>query len=283
MTKAVDEGADGNSLQGKAEENDAGTKIAAAIKTLSDAQSTQTAHEDRNENINVVLAAVTIFLVFLTVVFTGLSWWTFHDQLKEMKSSAEQTNKIIEANTKLAEAATKQAEAAAENAKIARDNFVASERAWVGPRNAKISAAPAADKDLPIIIEYGNTGREPAIETVYDTDVFTVTDDEDKAGKARQQINDFVEKCKIMWRPDNAAVVYPSVGLSAANYALTKTMDKSLIDDDVISGVKTIFFDGCFVYKTTETIHRSWFCYSYKAGKTDIGSWNICPTGNGAD
>jgi hypothetical protein len=282
MTKAVNEGADDNSLQRKAEENDAGTKIAASIKTLSDAQSTQTAHEDRNESINVVLAAVTIFLVFSTVVFTGLSWWTFHNQLKEMKSSAEQTNKIIEANTKLAEAAAKQADAASENAQTARDSYLASQRAWVGPRNAKIAAVPVADKDLPIVLEYGNTGREPAVETVYDVDAFTATEDEDNGGKTAQRINAFIKTCIAMWKPDEASVVYPSAGLSA-NYVLTKTLDKSFIDDDVVSGNKIIILSGCFVCKTSQSIHRSWFCYFYKANKTEIANWNICKTGNNAD
>jgi len=283
IQKAIEETTNADREHWEAQANDAAAKITSAIKTLSYAQETQTSHEDRNEKINVALAVLTIFLVFLTVVFTGLSWLTFRDQLNEMKSSSIQTNKIIDANAKLVDAATKQAEAATENARIARDNYVASERAWVGPRNAKTSAAPAADKDLPIMLEYGNTGREPAIETVYDTDVFTATEEEDTAGNITQRIKTFIGKCKIMWKPDQAAVVYPSIGLSAANYTLTKIMGKSDIDDDVISGVKVIFFTGCFAYKTTETIHRSWFCYYYKAGKTDNANWNICQTGNGAD
>src|SRR5580704_11894081 len=175
IQKAVKEAIDADRDQRQTQQSEASAKIAGAIKALSDAQNTQTAHDDRNEKINVRLAVVTIFLVFLTVVFTGASWWVFSGQLNEMRTAADQTNKIIEANTKLVDAATKQATAAAENAQIARDNYVASQRAWVGPRNAKTSSAPAADKDLPIILEYGNTGREPAIETVQDTDVFTAT------------------------------------------------------------------------------------------------------------
>lgn len=283
IQKAVKEAIDANRDQRQAHQSEGSAKIASAIKTLSDAQNAQTDHDDRNEKINVRLAVVTIFLVFLTVVFTGASWWIFSGQLNEMRTAADQTNKIIEANAKLVDAATKQAAAAAENAQIARDNYVASQRAWVGPRNAKSSIAPTADKDLPIILEYGNTGREPAIETVYDTDVFTATEEEDRTGKVTQRINAFIGKCKVMWKPDQANVVYPSVGLSAASYNLTKNLEKSDIDDDVISGVKSIVFTGCFSYKTTETIHRSWFCYFFKTGKTEIAAWNICPTGNGAD
>ena len=283
VQKAIEEKIDANREQRQAEQSEAGAKIASAIKALSDAQNTQTAHDDRNEKINVWLAVITIFLVFLTVVFTGASWWVFSGQLNEMRTAADQTNKIIEANTKLVDAATKQAAAAAENAQVARNSYVASQRAWVGPRNVKTSSAPTKDQDLPIMLEYGNTGREPAIETVHDMETFTATDEEDRAGIAAQRIGAFIKKCKVMWKPDQTEVVYPSVGLSAANYTLTIPMPKSDIDDDVVSGVKTIFFSGCFSYKTTETIHRSWFCFFYKAGKTQAGNWNICPTGNGAD
>ena len=277
----IEDSAGVNREKQEVDQKEAVSNITAAIRAIGDAQNSQTAHEDKNERTNVALALLTIFLVFLTVLFTGLSWCTFRDQLIEMKSASQQTNKIIDANVKLVDAAARQAEAATENAKIAHDNFVASERAWVGPRNAKISNAPASDKDLSIMLEYGNTGREPAVETAFDTEVFTAAEEE--SANTLQRINDFIGRCKNMWKPDQAAVVYPSVGLSAANYTLTRIMDKSLVDDDVVTGVKTIYFSGCFSYKTAETIHRSWYCYFYKAGKTDNANWNICQTGNGAD
>ena len=284
IEKTVDQSVSRNSeavREGISRQNASSDQIAKHIDTFAghfrDYKEQQNTDDRKERRLNLI----TIGLVFLTVLFTGGSWWEFKGQLDEMKSASVQTNKIIEANAKLVDAATKQAEAATENAKIARDNFVASERAWVGPRNAKTSSAPTSDKDLPIMLEYGNTGREPAVETVEDTDVFAAADEEN--GDAIQRISNFIGKCKIMWKPDEAAVVYPSVGLSAANYTFTRIMDKSLIDDGVIGGKKTIYFTGCFSYKTTETIHRSWFCYFYRAGKTDNANWNICQTGNGAD
>ncbi len=284
VQKTVEEAANADRKNREAQNDDAAAKITAAIEALSNAQQTQTSHEDRNEKINVALAVLTIFLVFLTVVFTGLSWLTFRDQLNEMKVSARQTNKIIDANAKLVDAATKQAEAATENAKIAQDNFVASERAWVGPRNAKIANNPVVGQDLPIMVDYGNSGREPATETIYDTDAFTATKAEDAAGKVTQQIASFTNKCIDMWNPGKSQVVYPATGgLASTAYTLTKTLDKSLVDAEVVNGNKSIVVDGCFVYKTAQAIHRSWFCFFYKAGQTQNGNWNICPTGNGAD
>jgi len=283
IQKTTEETTDADREKRQAQANDAAANITAAINTLSDAQKSQTSSENRNENIDRVISIATLVLVFLTVIFACLAWLALSGQLTEMKSAGEQSRQLVEANGKLAEAANKQATAAVENAKTAHDSYVASQRAWVGPRNAKISSVPSLDKDLPIILEYGNTGREPAFEAVQDTDVFTATEDEDNAGAPNQRVNDFIGKCKMMWRPEKAIVVYPSVGLSAANYSLTRTIDKSLIDEGVVSGTRLVFFSGCFSYKTIDTIHRSWFCYFYKAGKTEISNWSICPYGNGAD
>lgn len=281
VQETIKETANAERHEWQTQHNDAAAKIAAEIKTLSDAQNTQTEQQSSDDKKDRAINIATLVLVLLTVIFTFLTWRTLSGQLVEMKSAGEQTQKLIDANAKLVEASMQQAVAATENAKIARENFVASERAWVGPRNAKINNAPVLDQDLKIIVEYGNTGREPAVETVYDTDIFTAGDSD--AQEALNRINGFIADCKIMWKPDRASVVYPSVGLSAANYTLTATMEKSKIDADVISGEKIIFLSGCFSYKTTESIHRSWFCYFFKAGKTDLNNWNICATGNGAD
>ena len=48
--------------------------------------------DDRKER---ALNKITIILVFLTVLFTGGSWWEFKGQLDEMKKASAQTEKII--------------------------------------------------------------------------------------------------------------------------------------------------------------------------------------------
>jgi ribosomal protein S20 len=47
VQKAIEESADAAREQRQAEQDDASTKISAAIKTLSDAQITQTSHENK--------------------------------------------------------------------------------------------------------------------------------------------------------------------------------------------------------------------------------------------
>jgi len=95
VQKAVEEKVDADRNQRQSEQNDAAAKISAAIETISNAQQTQTVHDDRNENINITLALITISLVFLTVVFTGASWWVFSGQLNVMKSDQRPWIKIF--------------------------------------------------------------------------------------------------------------------------------------------------------------------------------------------
>ena len=164
-------------------------------------------------------------------------------QLDEMKATESQTNEMIETNRKLAEAAGKQAQAAIDSAKTAQENMVASRRAWIGPRNAKSEAAPELDKPLNIIIEYQNTGREPALETIFEAEAFAAEDSTDTTNR----INDFIYQCKIKWTPTQKGVVFPS-GPTSSSYELTKPLDSSVVDQDIIDGTKIIFIDGCFVY-----------------------------------
>ena len=52
VKKTLKEATDADREQRQSQQNDAAADVSAAIKTLSDAQDTQTAHEDRHEKIN---------------------------------------------------------------------------------------------------------------------------------------------------------------------------------------------------------------------------------------
>lgn len=234
--------------------------------------------DDRKER---ALNKITIILVFLTVLFTGGSWWEFKGQLDEMKMASAQTEKIVGTNSGLAGAATKQAAASIENAQTAHDSMVAAQRAWIGPRNARSDGDPVAGKSYDVVIEYQNSGREPALGTVFDTNAFAATAEEDAKGEAAKKIKEFINGCMIMWKPDQAQVVYPTAGFN--EYNLTKTIDAFVVDDDVVQGQKTIFVSGCFAYQTFNTIHRSSFCYFFRKGQSKPSNWNICGAGNYAD
>jgi hypothetical protein len=163
VQKTVEETANADRENREAQNNDAAAKIAAAIDTLSNAQQTQTSHEDRNEKINVGMAILTIFLVFLTVVFTGLSWLAFREQLAEMKKVYGPVSDQADAAKKAAEATVKAADAATKQSENSDKALIESQRAWVGPTNAKVDGAIEIGKPVTILTEYLNSGRGPAI------------------------------------------------------------------------------------------------------------------------
>jgi hypothetical protein len=203
-------------------------------------------------------------------------------QLDEMRATEAQTSEMIETNRQLAEAAGKQAQAAIDSAKTAQENMVASQRAWIGPRNTKSATAPELEKDLNITVEYQNTGREPALETIYDADLFVSSKEEDTSGALTKRIEDFLSKCKVKWIPTQKGVVFPS-GSTGSAYELNYTLTADNIDQDVLDGNKSIIIDGCFVYKSAGGIHRSSFCYFFTSKKTKPPNWAICTVGNDAD
>jgi hypothetical protein len=81
VQKAVEEATAAEGNQRKAEQDEAGANIAAAINSLKDAQTAQTNSEDSNEKKNQGINKATLVLVAFTVLFTGLSWYVFKRQL----------------------------------------------------------------------------------------------------------------------------------------------------------------------------------------------------------
>ena len=244
----------------------------------------QESNENRSET---RLEVWTLLFVILTTAGIFYQAYLFRGQLSEMKSSGEQTAQLIENNAKLAIAAGKQAEAAekqasamSEYAKATRDAFAASQRAWVGPRNVRSDKSPTLHEPFEVTIEYQNSGRDPATETIKDVDIFADIDDGD--AKATRRVNDFISACKIMWKPQLANVVYPNSGLGVGYNANTVLKGED-VDEETVAGNKNIYVSGCFVYKTFGNIHRSWFCYYFKNGQTKPSNWSICQTGNDAD
>lgn len=264
VQEAVEEATNTDSEQRKARQSNAAAKIAASIDALRYAQEIQTSHEDQNENINIGLAVTTIFLVFLTVIFTGLSWCAFREQLHEMQASGEQTKKIIEA-------ANQQAAAANESAKTTRDAYVASQRAWVGPSNAKIDGEIAIGKALKIVVDYLNTGREPALNFIYTIDALTSTLDDEKNGITMAKINAAFTACRESQVINGGSVVFPSTGgINPSGQAVTITTNDSFVDQDIVDGNNIAVVDGCFVYKSIGIVRHSYFCYFYRAKQSQV-------------
>jgi uncharacterized protein YoxC len=209
---------------------------------------------------------------------------TLRGQLDQLRESGRQTNILIETNKRLADSANMQAQAAvaqaavaAQAAETARNSMLGSQRAWVGPRNVKMTTEPKVGEELEFIVEYQNMGREPASGFAYDLDPFASATDEE----ASKRIIPYMTKCLNTVERKIGQVVYATTGFS--QYNLTAKAKKDFADGDMISGAKAIFLQGCFTYESIQSVHRTFFCYFYKAGRSRIDSLNICNAGHYAD
>ena len=150
IEKTVEETTHTNSEQRKAQQDHAAGTIAAAIKALRDAQETQTSHEDRNDKRNRTINVITLFGVLLTVIFTGLSWCAFREQVNEMK--------LVYVPIKQTADATKAA-------------LVAGQRAWVRIDEMGVGGSGLSigndGASVSISFMVTNVGNSPAIKVTY--------------------------------------------------------------------------------------------------------------------
>jgi hypothetical protein len=159
--KTVEEATNADSKQWQAQQNSAATSIFDAIIALRDAQQAQTCHEDRNDKKNRALSVVTIGLVFLTVIFTGLSWCAFRDQLEEMQRAYGPIKESADAAKKAAEAA-----------KLSADATIALERPYFFITGKFIQNKGDNDPNPQIQYTITNIGRVPGIARMIYTDCF---------------------------------------------------------------------------------------------------------------
>jgi hypothetical protein len=165
-----------------------------------------------------------------------------------------------------------------------RDGRVALEqnqRAWVGPVNTGFETTLTVDAPIPVMVNYHNTGREPARDVFYDLDYFVITEAEDRAGGTNRRVADYVGKCFGTAPPKGYTVVFPTTGFSS--YTGMKEIPGASIDWDVMYGVKFIVLTGCYVYITNNETRRTTFCNFFQNGRTSARSWAFCPTGNYAN
>lgn len=170
-----------------------------------------------------------------------------------------------------------EADAAKVTAQTAHEQMVANSRAWVGPNNGLLKAAPVLGQELDVTIQYQNTGRAPA------TDVFTdvKTDIKPDGSGIANQVVGYSNSCKATGIGNG--VVYPTVGLGGG-YQLNTSIAGPQIAQAVIDGKDLVWVYGCFVYRTLGEVHRSSFCFYFANSPTaSIGNLSFCLNGQYAD
>ena len=233
----------------------------------------------------------TISNVFLVLFTAGLlaaailQWATLDATLRETRKLTIAAHMQATAATdavKLAKAANDLAQASATaSAEMAQQAFIASQRAWLGPNDAKLDEAPVAGKKLAVSITFHNTGREPARNVAWIVEKFIATPEEERQGLLSWKSMIFLEKCLNLKERESGQVVYPSTGFASAT--LISQLEQEIIDEDLVIGKKWLIIHGCFVYRTFDKVRHSAFCYFYKGGEIKPEHLGICVGGNYTD
>lgn len=177
--------------------------------------------------------------------------------------------------------ARKTSEATTESNRINRQALIANNRAWLTPNSAEIVSTIDATSNLTIAVIYQNTGKEPALE-------FTGQEEnpgeiETPSGPWFTVFHKDMLKNICDFSPDTKITIYPTSQLLGYRKATAMTLS-----DDVISGKKTLWFHGCFGYRspiTEEVIQTSEYCFLFSRvvvdGKVTFRS-SSCIFGNNA-
>lgn len=162
-----------------------------------------------------------------------------------------------------------------------RRSLETTQRAWIGPQNLHIDGAVVVDQPLTLIVDYHNTGRQPALDFFYDISPKIFTGAEFGGVSMLGASEQYVKGCISTPPSKGYSVIYPTSGFS--NYSLAFEIEKELIDWNIVYGTNIITVSGCFVYNTASDVHRSSFCYYFQNGKIRPNAWAVCQTGNYAD
>jgi hypothetical protein len=263
-------------------------EFSALVETIRDegrAYRKEEQREDRGKRFREWVTIVLITLTFAAVCYQVYEMIKVYEPIREQaeaaKLAADASKRAADAATKQSEIATRQADTAAKQADSSDKAMLQAQRAWIGPRDARLETKPIAGQKNKFTVEYQNTGREPALSFVFDATPLIFSSADEANGALGSKMLNYVQKCIAMPVRVLAGVVFPTSGFTVSQ--LTIPIDETLIDEGVATGTKAILVQGCFAYQTGNAIRHSAFCYFYKADKSDIAHLNVCLSGNYAD
>lgn len=196
----------------------------------------------------------------------GAIFWQVHEMIKVYDPISEQ------------------AKAAVEQAKSSEKSLISAQRAWVGPRSAKLSAEPAIGKPLEITIDYQNSGRDPALDVIWTLQPLLSTAADDSNGTLGKQIAQYMQACKSTSQWAGGNVVYPTTsGFGGSGYILFTKSNPNVVDESLVKGDKILIVQGCFLYRSFDVPRHSYFCYFWQKDRSKFDNLNICIQGHYAD
>jgi hypothetical protein len=135
------------------------------------------------------------------------------------------------------------------NGEIAR----AADRGWLGPASMRLNEKPIGGKRLEFLLEYQNSGRQPALSVVLLS--WIARFDRPREMNKDRAIED-VKQC-LRSNPDDFQVIFPGKG-NLEPYRPGIDLLRIAIDEH-----SPIYIDGCFAYRTIRETHRTAFCFKY--------------------
>jgi hypothetical protein len=234
------------------EDSEEGTKIAnfrtisTRLYAIAHQLHTQKEQYRRSERDNASRSIITIVCIAMTAVLAFGSDWIFYDQLSEMQ--------------------------------IER-------RAWLAPIAARIEPDSFVDNKnaLVMTVDYQNTGKEPALDFNATGETGTVPI---QAGLSDWNNMTFKDNhtCDGLYPKNGGATTYPSAQF-VSHYRATLVEGDEQITREVQLGERVLWVNGCFAYRTLDSIHTSAFCFYLEPNRTKpILNWqfNPCSSGNWA-
>lgn len=162
--------------------------------------------------------------------------------------------------TQLGIISAKIAKQAADDANMAT---VEANRAWIAPRGLYIDYEHSSKRNIALLVEYENTGKEPALNLTFNQYI------DDFAGGAPASNNQSAPAIK-----PNKTCIAPIKGhppsfpiRQGGNEGMMLAMNSAGFLGNfpaMLAGDRTLYFEGCFSYVTFFTTHRSAFCYYLK-------------------
>ena len=139
--------------------------------------------------------------------------------------------------------------------KYSADNARKADRAWLGPASVRLNERPVGGKRLEFVVEYQNTGRQPALSVAYFLGSHALPES-DKRGANRDRALEDVKSCKLLM-PEDQQVIFPGKG-NLEPYRPVSDLLQTAVDAQV-----PIYVDGCFAYWTVDGPHHTAFCFKY--------------------
>jgi hypothetical protein len=116
---------------------------------------------------------------------------------------------------------------------------------------------------------------------VYAADVFTASAPDEANGVLTAKVEAYFKGCRAATTLRSGQIIFPTVSSAANSMKLTTV--EGFVDQAVLDGEKTVIIDGCFVYKSLDTIWHSYFCFSFNGKKSKSDARNYCDKGEGAN